>query len=61
MAEAASAPAQTTTAVSPCGSFGGGAAFGMESYVRLSFCGDYALLERAVPALKLLAADCGLK
>ncbi len=26
MAEAASAPAQTTTAVSPCGSFGGGAA-----------------------------------
>ena len=41
--------------------FVGGGAFGMEGYVRLSFCGDYSMLERAVPALKRLAADCGLK
>ena len=40
--------------------FVGGSAFGMEGYARLSFCGDYEMLERAIPALKLLAEDCGL-
>ena len=40
--------------------FVGGSAFGMEGYARLSFCGDYEMLERAIPALKLLASDCGL-
>lgn len=40
--------------------FVGGSAFDWEGYVRLSFCGPYDTLERALPALQLLAADCGL-
>lgn len=40
--------------------FVGGSSFGLEGYARLSFCCSYDVLEAAVPALELLAKDCGL-
>lgn len=40
--------------------FVGGSSFGWKGYVRLSFCCGYDVLEAAVPALELLAKDCGL-
>ena len=40
--------------------FVGGSSFGLEGYARLSFCCSYDVLETAVPALELLAKDCGL-
>ena len=40
--------------------FVGGSSFGMEGYARLSFCCEYKVLERAVPALELLAKDMGI-
>lgn len=40
--------------------FVAGSSFGMPGYVRISFCGAYSVLERAVPALKFLAEDCGI-
>lgn len=40
--------------------FVGGSAFGWEGYARLSFCCSYDVLEAAVPALELLAKDCGM-
>lgn len=38
----------------------GGNSFGMSGYVRMSFCCEHEVLERAVPALEKLAEDCGL-
>lgn len=38
----------------------GGSSFGWSGYVRLSFCCEYEVLERAIPALEKLAEDCGL-
>lgn len=38
----------------------GGSSFGWHGYVRMSFCCEYCVLERAVEALELLAKDCGL-
>lgn len=40
--------------------FVGGSSFGWEGYARLSFCCEYKVLKAAVPALELLAKDCGL-
>lgn len=40
--------------------FVGGSAFGCPGYVRLSFCGKHEMLERALPALALLALDCNI-
>lgn len=38
----------------------GGKFFGLSGYVRISFCCEYGVLERAIPALEKLAEDCGL-
>lgn len=40
--------------------FVGGSSFGWPGYARVSFCGAYSVLEKAVPALRLLAEDCGI-
>lgn len=40
--------------------FVGGSSFGWKGYARLSFCCGYDVLKAAVPALELLAEDCGL-
>ena len=39
----------------------GGSSFGWYGYARLSFCCEYEVLERAIPALEKLAEDCGIK
>jgi len=41
--------------------FVGGKNFGFEGYVRISFCCEYEVLQRAATAFALLAEDCGLK
>lgn len=40
--------------------FVGGSSFDYPGYVRVSFCCEYEVLERAIPAFRLLAGDCGL-
>lgn len=40
--------------------FVGGSSFGYSGYVRLSFCCEYEVLQRATDALKHLANDCRL-
>lgn len=40
--------------------FVGGSSFGWRGYARVSFCCGYEVLKAAVPALELLAKDCGL-